>query len=393
MEENKELLYSSIAFNLTSIRPYIFHRIPPELLHSFLPGTKPKILKKFIPEQKINDLTAITKMRIENEIEKVKAQDIKLISIFNSDYPATLKHLSDAPPLLYITGKHLSRVPKLSIIGPRKPTSYGIDVTEYFLERLAHYNIETVSGLAMGIDALVHRLSLEHGLSTLAIIGTGIDICYPRSNRSLYKKIKECGTIISEFPPGTPALKHNFPRRNRIIAALSAGTLIVEATPASGSLITASFASDLGRDVFAVPGNIFNYNSTGTNKLILQGAKPTLNINDILEERAFSSLTQRAIPSLPTIRTGKTQNFQIPDYLLKELLKYLKTPKRLDNIIDFCKKRNYRFSYSILMILELNGLVKVTQNNLIYRVVNESGKESGNSGITGKSEANRKISR
>ncbi len=210
----------------------------------------------------------------------------KYIVYTDDEYPEILKEIDSPPPVLFYKGniEKLSGNKNLSMVGSRKSSAYGYNIALSFASQLANYSINIISGLAAGIDGASHRGALEVNGNTVAVLGCGIDKVYPASNRDLYKAISEKGCILSEYLPGTPPMKHNFPRRNRIIAGLSKAVLVVEATKKSGSLITSRFALDNGRDVFAIPGDIRRKNSTGTNWLIQNGAKLITSVEDILEE-------------------------------------------------------------------------------------------------------------
>jgi DNA processing protein len=215
-------------------------------------------------------------------------------------YPRNLLTVDDAPPVLYGRGKMVSdlvTVEKgfkswrnfwsslvLAIVGTRKATAYGRWVTKSLGEDLAHEGLVIVSGLALGIDTLAHQSALAVSGKTVAVLGSGVDIVYPASNRYLYQQVLSCGIIFSELPPGTRPLPGYFPARNRIIAGLSAGVLVIEGGVKSGSLITASLAANQGREVLAIPGNINSPFSLGTNFLIKNGAKLVVEPNDVLEE-------------------------------------------------------------------------------------------------------------
>lgn len=209
----------------------------------------------------------------------------RLVAWDDADYPQVLLQLSDPPPVLYALGDPgLLRRPALAIVGSRNGTPQGCLDAQAFAEALSKAGLAIVSGLAWGIDAAAHRGALREGGSTIAVIGTGADRVYPARNRSLAREIAEKGLIVSEFVPGTPPIKANFPRRNRIISGLARGVLVVEATLSSGSLITARLAGEQGREVFAVPGSIHSPFARGCHRLIRDGAKLVETAQDILEE-------------------------------------------------------------------------------------------------------------
>lgn len=222
---------------------------------------------------------------LEKSLNEYDSKQIKWISILDKTYPEYLKHIYNPPPLLFYQGDlSLFNQQLLAIVGSRLTSSYGEKALTLLLPELISHEIATVSGLAKGIDKEVHQKTIELGGRTIGIIGTGLDYFYPFENESLQRDIARNHLLISEYPLGTKPLKHHFPMRNRIIAGLSLGTLVIEAKYRSGSLITANLALQEGREVFAVPGNITNPYSEGTNDLILHGAKCVLSPQHILEE-------------------------------------------------------------------------------------------------------------
>ena len=213
-----------------------------------------------------------------------------LVCLADPDYPQTLLQIPDPPTLLYVRGRlDLLNSAALAMIGSRNPTPQGSQNAQRFSAALAQAGLTVTSGLALGIDAAAHRGALTASGNTVAFIGTGIDRIYPATNRQLAIDIAARGSIISEFPLGTPPVAANFPRRNRLIAGLSLGALVVEATVDSGSLITARLASEQGREVFAIPGSIHSPQSRGCHKLIKQGAKLVETVQDVLDELHWKS--------------------------------------------------------------------------------------------------------
>ncbi len=227
----------------------------------------------------------------------------EIIAWDDPDYPRALLELGFAPPALFFVGRReLLNRPALAIVGSRNSTAQGAENARAFAQALAHAGLTIVSGLAIGVDAAAHAGALTAAGSTLAVVGTGLDRVYPASNRELAHRIAERGGLISEFPPGTPPRDKNFPRRNRLISGLSRGVLVVEAALSSGSLITARYAGDQGREVFAIPGSIHSPLSKGCHKLIREGAKLVQTAQDILEELgmtapAAAAMTQNETPA------------------------------------------------------------------------------------------------
>ena len=217
------------------------------------------------------------------------------VSLADADYPQLLLQTADPPPLLFVKGRlNLLNRPSLAIVGSRNATTQGCNNAAEFARALSDAGVTIVSGLALGIDAAAHRGGLAGAASSLAVIGTGLDVVYPARNKALAHELAEGGALVSEFPLGTPALAGNFPRRNRVISGMSLGCLVVEAALQSGSLITARLANEQGREVFALPGSIHSPLAKGCHALIKQGAKLVDNANDILEELQLSPVPSAA---------------------------------------------------------------------------------------------------
>lgn len=218
-------------------------------------------------------------------LKKVRIKGAEIITDVDDDYPESLRVIDDRPMVLYIKGSLVKEdAIAIGIVGSRKATSYGKWACEKTSGNLARLGVTIISGLATGIDTYAHRAALDAGGRTIAVLGCGVDVIYPQKNRVLYEEIPTAGALISELPLETQPLPHHFPMRNRIISGMSLGIAVIEAQEKSGSLITASYAASQGKDVFAVPGNINSIYSSGTNLLIKDGAKPLLNIEDIIEE-------------------------------------------------------------------------------------------------------------
>ncbi len=217
--------------------------------------------------------------------EWLARDDHQMLAWDDADYPQALLSLADAPPALFFIGRReLLNRPALAIVGSRHATPQGVDNARAFAQALSRAGVTIVSGLALGVDSGAHEGALQGDGSTLACIGTGPDRVYPASNRELAHRIATSGGIVSEFVPGTPPLRQNFPRRNRLISGMSKGVLVVEATLSSGSLITARLAGEQGREVFAIPGSIHSPFSRGCHKLIREGAKLVETAQDVLDE-------------------------------------------------------------------------------------------------------------
>ncbi|MDD2495861.1 MAG: DNA-processing protein DprA [Tissierellia bacterium] len=237
--------------------------------------------------QDTKDYLIKTKRNFPDYIEnKLNEENASIVTFFDEDYPKRLINIDIPPYILYYKG-NINEINNLTIaiVGSRKATKYGMSMAEKFTKELSELGVNIVSGLAYGIDGIVHRTAIKNNALTYGIIGCGIDMVYPKSNEYLYKNIVEShGAVITEFPFNMQPLPYNFPIRNRIISGLSNGVLVIEAQQKSGTLITASHAAEQGREIFAVPGNINSLYSKGTNLLIKDGAKITTCVEDIVEE-------------------------------------------------------------------------------------------------------------
>ena len=224
-------------------------------------------------------------LRLDRLRELVESLRASAVTIVDSEYPPLLREIVDPPFALFYRGDlSLLQKPMLAMVGSRRASAYGMNAAAHLAQQLASAGVVIVSGLARGIDAASHQAALDAVCPTIAVLGTGIDIIYPRSHTRLTRTIAERGLLLTEFPPGTPPLAANFPIRNRLISGITLGTVIVEATGRSGSLITARTAAEQGREVFCVPGSIFAAASEGPHRLIQYGAKLVHDVNDILEE-------------------------------------------------------------------------------------------------------------
>ena len=260
----------------------------------------PILYKRFVDYNKINGLE-----RAEILLEWLIENKIGFIDICNPLYPNELREIEEPPYGLFYKGNiSVLNNRKVSIVGSRVCTNYGIEVTKLLTKELISYNISIISGGAKGIDSVAHRTSVELKGSTVVVLGCGIDVVYPAQNRALFDKVLDNGVIISEFLPGTAPFNYNFPRRNRIISGLSELVIVIEASDKSGSLITASYAANQGREVMAIPGSIFSKGSNGCNKLIRDGAiiftgledlYATLNLELQKEKRIISPIKQRIL--------------------------------------------------------------------------------------------------
>lgn len=221
---------------------------------------------------------------------RVEEAGAKIVDFWDPDYPQLLKESVAPPAVLFCIGDvKLLNKECIAVVGTRRVTSYGKLVTKRIVPDLVHANLVIVSGMAFGVDSLAHELAIENGGETIAVLGTGVDVCYPTSNKKLYEKIIENGCVVSEYPLGTKAAKQNFPARNRIVSGLCRATIVVEAPIDSGALITARMAAEMGRDVFAVPADIDRKMSEGCNWLLKMGATPLTSSSQVLEYYGVSS--------------------------------------------------------------------------------------------------------
>jgi DNA processing protein len=232
---------------------------------------------------------------LDHELARIRQAGVRVLTWESPDFPASLHHIPDPPPVLYILGELLPEDDwAVAMVGTRSASVYGKEVARRLASDLAANGVTVVSGLALGIDTVAHQAALDAGGRTLAVLGSGVDVIYPAPNRRLARAIMERGALVSEYALGTQPERNNFPPRNRIISGLAQGVVVVEASVRSGALITAEFALEQGRDVFAVPGNIFQRSCEGTNRLIRDGAIPVLAVGDVLEELNLLQVAQQA---------------------------------------------------------------------------------------------------
>lgn len=225
-----------------------------------------------------------SRVSVDQELELIEAHSCHLVAVNDSAYPMLLKEIADPPPLLYVRGElGEADAPSITIVGTRSPTNYGKTISRQLSQQLAENGVTIISGFARGIDTCAHQGALQANGRTIAVLGNGLSKIYPDENKDLADEIVESGALISEFAMSVPPFPKNFPRRNRLVSGMSSGTVVVEASVRSGSLITARHAAEQGREVFAVPGQIFSKQSKGSHQLINQGAKLINAIDDIWE--------------------------------------------------------------------------------------------------------------
>lgn len=301
--------------------------------------------------------------RLKDELNQMEKHAVSVVTYPDPKYPRNLLAIYDPPPVLYVRGGLKAEDLAVAIVGSRMATRHGKAFTEQLARDLAVQGVTVVSGMARGIDSAAHQGALLGRGRTMAVLGCGVDVTYPTENRGLMREIVNSGAVISEFPMGTKPLSFNFPRRNRIISGLAAGVVVVEATGRSGSLITANYALEQGREVFAVPGSVRLPHSQGTHRLIKQGAKLVERVEDVLEE----ILPQWKGPS-ETERRG--ENRPMPALSDEERLVYsllAEEPVHIDSLITRTHWEASRVS-RVLLSLELAGLISQLAGKQFVRV-------------------------
>ena len=277
------------------------------------------------------------------------------LTLEDPDYPTVLKELPDAPPVLYVKGSLTDRDHwAVAIVGTRKASAYGRDMAYQLAGELARAGITIVSGLAVGIDAAAHRGALDAGGRTIAVLPCGIDVVYPPEHGKLARAVANQGALVTEFPPGTPAEAKNFPPRNRIISGLSLGVVVVEAPLKSGALLTADAAAEQGREVFAVPGQTVSAASKGSNRLIQDGAKLVMGVDDILAELNLTRESSQVCADVQQVAPGSDEERIIARHLSDQPL----------HIDELCRLSGLPIATvsSTLTLMELKGIVRQVGN-------------------------------
>jgi len=297
-----------------------------------------------------NILASRPTIALDREMDRLRRLDAHVLTWESPDYPRLLRSIYDAPPVLYVKGSLLPQDDlAIAVVGTRKATVYGKEVTARLVSELARHQITVVSGLARGIDSVAHRAALDAGGRTIAVLGHGIDSIYPAQNVGLARDIVSRGALLTDYPLGMPPEAGNFPPRNRIISGLSLGVVVTEAGAKSGALITADYALEQGREVFAVPGNMLSGASRGTNRLLQQGgAKLVLEVKDILEELNLTMISQQ-LETRAILPENDTEAV---------LLQHLSgEPVHIDEISRECGLPIATVS-SALAMMELKGMVR-----------------------------------
>ncbi|UWG96976.1 DNA-processing protein DprA [Dehalobacter sp. DCM] len=343
-----------------------FHT-PENIFHAFnsrsecLPRLSQNILKQ------LEDKSYLEKAsRIEEQMYK---KDIKLLTIHHPHYPSLVKNVRDFPVLLYYRSKLPLRPSGIGIVGSRRCTSYGKEITMAVGDFLAKENIPVVSGMAKGIDGYAHTACIQAGGYTTAFLAHGVDMCYPSEQNSLMDRIIDHGAVISEYAPGVRPKQKYFPRRNYLLSVWIDKLLVVEATERSGALITASMAKKLGKEVLAVPNNIYQDESKGTNRLIKDGATIFLTNDQLLLKQNDDSILSKAEPEGAlnrNKRVGDKRNRAL-SVIEKSIYDALTTPKPPEELLDLLEGDFVRLN-DILFSMEMDGIVRVLPGNLIAKV-------------------------
>jgi DNA processing protein len=289
------------------------------------------------------------RLSLDGEMERIERVGIEVLTIDDPSYPRLLAQIPSPPPVLYVRGRWLPEDDlAIAIVGTRRSTSYGREVTARIANDLAAAGVTVVSGLARGIDGVAHNAALKAGGRTVAVLGSGVDIIYPSEHHQLAERIIECGALISDYPPGRKPDAPNFPARNRIISGLSLGVVVVEAPNRSGALITVDFAADQGREVFVVPGSVLSENSAGCHRLLRDGARPVTCADDILDDlrigqRKEQVAVQQALPLTDPER---------------RLLNHINAdPQHIDEIIASANLAVAE-GLALISMLELKGMIR-----------------------------------
>jgi DNA processing protein len=299
--------------------------------------------------------------RAEKELAAVRRiAGCRLLNWTEHEYPQRLLQIYDPPVMLYVRGdSQILNLPSISIVGTRKPTLYGTQLAERLGRDLAARGLVIVSGMARGIDAIGHRGAMAANGRAIGVLGTGIDICYPKENKKLYEKVLERGAIIGEFPLGTHPAPENFPVRNRIVAGMPLGVIVVEGAQYSGSLITARLAMEFGREVFGVPGNVTQPASFAPNQLIKQGAKLVAGAEDVIEELPTpvrAALVQAERPEAEQRNLLLAASLNTSEKKLYELLS-AEEPRHIDDIVERSGLNSSQV-LATLFDLEMKGIIR-----------------------------------
>lgn len=305
-------------------------------------------------QDKLRILDAFQKINLNGIKYNLQKFGIKYVTIIDKNYPEILRSIYDAPAIIYYKGKDIESLENcISVVGTRKPSEYGLYATKKIVEGFRNYNVNIVSGMALGIDFQAHNIALSNNIPTVGVLASSLEIIYPKTNLSLYNRMNN-SLLISEFPLGTQPIKRNFIFRNRIISGLSYATIVIEAMDQSGSLVTSKYATEQNRDVFAVPGNINSLNSLGTNQLLKRGAKPITEANDLLQELDF--IKEKS-------KIDLNDNLNVDNKMMK-ILNLLKNDiLSIDEIYNRTKIPINEL-YAIILQLEFKGYIYNVKDNI-----------------------------
>lgn len=359
--QTEDLLYQLALWRIPEIGPARFFAILKQFpqLKDFFDLSFADLYALGFKDETIQFLKKNSLRCAERDFHWQNGRDKHILSFYSSDYPFLLKEIPAAPPLLFVEGdKQCLNDFQIGMVGSRNPSKHGIELAEKFARELASRGLLITSGFARGIDGASHEGALATGAKTIAVMGAGLDIIYPQRHRSLAKKVVESGAMVSEFPIGTPPKAQNFPRRNRIISGLSRGILVVEAALKSGSLITAHYAVEQGREVFALPGSIMQPFSKGCHQLIRQGAKLVETVEDILQELRLPKIVIESTQVIDiSMAQDKHQRSVTLTQAQQNLLKCLTfATMPIDSIIERSKLTAQEV-IAALLDLELAGIV------------------------------------
>jgi DNA processing protein len=361
-------LASSLPWLALALTPGLAARLSARLLKEF--GSPDEVFRASLPRLEACRLPAAVAQAVSKkqsfkraEKELAHIRDIDRCGLLNwtdPEYPQSLLQIYDPPVLLYYRGDpQILNLPNIGIVGTRKPTLYGTQMAERLGRELAARGVVVVSGLARGIDAIGHQGAVAVNGRAVGVLGTGIDVCYPKENRKLYEKVLERGAILSEFPLGTHPAPENFPIRNRIVAGMPLGVVVVEGAQYSGSLITARLAMEFGREVFGVPGNVTQPVSFAPNQLIKQGAKLVTNGDDIIEELPTpvrAVLVQAERPESAQRNLLAAASLNSSEKKIFDLLE-CDQPRHIDDIVE-TSSLNSSEVLATLFDLEMKGLIR-----------------------------------
>jgi DNA processing protein len=372
-------LDASLSWLALALTPGLACRLSARLLRKF--GSPDGIFRASITDlESCNLPTAVAQSVIKKEAFKRAEKELAgirriaccgLLNWTDSEYPQTLLQIYDPPVLLYVRGDpQVLNLPALSIVGTRRPTLYGTQMAERLGRDLAVRGLVIVSGMARGIDAIGHQGALAANGRAIGVLGTGIDVCYPKENKKLYEKVLERGAILSEFPLGTHPAPENFPVRNRIVAGMPLGVVVIEGAQYSGSLITARLAMEFGREVFGVPGNVTQPVSFAPNQLIKQGAKLVTNAEDVIEELPTpvrAALVQAEQPEADQRNLLVAASLNVSEKKVYELLSSEES-RHIDDIVE-SSGLNSSEVLATLFDLEMKGIVRQSPGKQFSKVL------------------------